>query len=65
MSVDASPHARRVQRRVTATAIVLAGFGALGHLLGLLSASAAGSLWLVGAASVLLGALCARTVDRI
>jgi hypothetical protein len=54
-----------VQRRVTATAAALAGFGAFGHFLGLLSASAVGSLWLVGAASVLLGALCARTVDRI
>ena len=65
MPVDASPHGWRVQRRVTATATALAGFGDFGHVLGLRSASAAGSLWLVGAASVLLGALCARTVDRI
>lgn len=65
MPVDASRHGWRVQRRVTATASVLAGFGAVGHVVGLLSASVAGSLCLVGVASVLLGTLCARTVARI
>lgn len=55
----------RVQRRVTATAIGVAGLGAFGRVPGLLSASAAGSRCLVGTASVLLGAPCARIAARI